>query len=233
MEKKRRIVAVIPCFNVEATLEKVIDGIKDIVDDIVVVNDGSTDNTKRVAEEKKVKVVEHEKNMGLGYALRTGFREAMKDNFDAVITIDGDGQHGIEDIRKVVEEYRSGNYSVIIGSRLKLKSEWKNFPKERLAGNLLMTFLTNLACGIKVTTDSQSGLRLIEREVLEKLELRSKRMEISSEIILEIRRNNFPIHEVPIKAIYREEKSNYKVVLDSLRILFLVITHPLRALFKG
>jgi len=224
MEEKRRVLAVIPSYNVEKTIGNVLEGIKNIVDGIIVVNDGSSDSTRKIAEDRKVKIVDHFKNMGLGFALRTGFKEAIDSDFDAVITIDGDGQHGIEDIANIVKIYKEKGIPVIIGSRLKNKEEWKNFPKARLLGNLIMTFLTNLACGRKVTTDSQSGLRLIEREVLKKMELKSKRMEISSEIILEIHRNKFPIFEVPIKAIYKEEKSNYRVILDSLRILFLIIS---------
>jgi len=224
MEEKRRVLAVIPSYNVEKTIGNVLEGIKNIVDGIIVVNDGSSDSTRKIAEDRKVKIVDHFKNMGLGFALRTGFKEAIDSGFDAVITIDGDGQHGIEDIANIVKIYKEKGIPVIIGSRLKNKEEWKNFPKARLLGNLIMTFLTNLACGRKVTTDSQSGLMLIEREVLKKMELKSKRMEISSEIILEIHRNKFPIFEVPIKAIYKEEKSNYRVILDSLRILFLIIS---------
>jgi glycosyltransferase involved in cell wall biosynthesis len=224
MEKERKVLAIIPSYNVERTIGNVLDGIKDIVDGVIVVNDGSYDRTRQIAEDKKVRILDHSKNMGLGFALRTGFKEAIDSDFDAVITIDGDGQHGIEDIANIVKIYKEKGIPVIIGSRLKNKEEWKNFPKARLLGNLIMTFLTNLACGRKVTTDSQSGLRLIEREVLKKMELKSKRMEISSEIILEIHRNKFPIFEVPIKAIYKEEKSNYRVILDSLRILFLIIS---------
>ncbi len=225
MEKERRVLAVIPSYNVEKTIGNVLEGIKNIVDGIIVVNDGSSDSTRKIAEDRKVKIVDHFRNMGLGFALRTGFKEAIDSDFDAVITIDGDGQHGIEDIANIVKIYKEKGIPVIIGSRLKNKKEWKNFPKARLIGNLIMTFLTNLACGRKVTTDSQSGLRLIEKEVLKMLRLKSKRMEISSEIILEINRNKFPVFEVPIKAIYREEKSNYKVILDSLRILILIINY--------
>lgn len=232
MEKEKRVVAVIPSFNVERTLGDVIDGIKNIVDEIIVVNDGSSDSTRRVAEDRRVKIVDHGKNMGLGFALRTGFREALKENFDAVITIDGDGQHGIEDISNIVQLYRKKRIPVIIGSRLKNKEGWKDFPKARLIGNLLMTFLTNAACRKKVTTDSQSGLRLIEREVLKRLNLKSKSMEISSEIILEINRNGFQILEVPIKAIYKEERSNYKIIWDSLRILVLIISYLFKAFFR-
>ncbi len=233
MEKERKIVAIIPSYNVEATLGNVIDEIRNIVSEIIVINDGSSDNTRKIAEEKGVRVIEHSKNMGLGSALRTGFEEALKHDFDAVITIDGDGQHEGEDIKKIVEYYKKNNCPVIIGSRLKNRKEWENFPKLRLMGNLIMTFLTNLSCGKKATTDSQSGLRLIERGVLKKLNLKSKRMEISSELILEINRNRYSISELPIKAIYRKEKSNYKVVLDSLRILSLVITHFFRKIFMS
>lgn len=232
MGKEKRVIAVIPSFNVEKTLGSVIEGIKNIVDEIIVVNDGSSDSTRKVAEDRKVKIVDHERNMGLGFALRTGFKEALKEDFDAVITIDGDGQHGLEDISNVVHIYRKEGFPVIIGSRLKNREEWRNFPKARLIGNLLMTFLTNFACGKKVTTDSQSGLRLIEKEVLEKLNLKSKSMEVSSEIILEINRNRYQIYEVPIKAIYKEEKSNYRIVWDSLRILILIINYLFKSLFQ-
>ncbi|MEW6455911.1 MAG: glycosyltransferase family 2 protein [Acidobacteriota bacterium] len=222
MKKEPRIIAIIPSFNVESTLGSVVENVKKLVDEIIVVNDGSVDRTRKIAEGYDVDIVDHLKNMGLGYALRMGFEEAMKKDFDAVITIDGDGQHTIEDIKEIIEVYKKERNSVILGSRLKNKAEWKNFPRARLIGNLLMTFLTNLACQRKITTDSQSGLRVIERNVLEKIRLKSKRMEIASEIVMEAHKRGFKIHEIPIKAIYRGEKSNYSVIFDTLRIFFVI-----------
>lgn len=218
-----KTVAVIPAYNAENTIGQIIENTKKYVDEVTIVNDGSRDNTPKIAKEHGATVYNHRKNMGLGFALRTGFREALKKNFDIVITLDADGQHDPEDIEKLINRLHENNVDVIIGSRLIDKSQWSNFPKHRLIGNILLTSLTNFAVQKKITTDSQSGYRILKKEVLEKIHLTGKTMEIASEIIYETAKNNFKIDEVSIKATYDKEISNIKIFRDISRIIKLLI----------
>lgn len=218
-----RTAVIIPAYNVENNAVNVIRMAKKFADEVIVVNDGSRDKTANILKKLGVRVLTHEVNKGLGCALRTGFEQAVKGGFDIVITLDSDGQHDPCDIKKLVERLCENQVDVIIGSRLLNRGEWRNFPKHRLYGNLILTFLTNLALGSKVTTDSQSGYRALKKKVLDRVNLEGERMEIASEIILEVAKNNFKIDEVPIKATYDKEISNVRALRDVARIIFMLL----------
>lgn len=218
-----KTVAVIPAYNVEDTVEEVVKTAKKFVDDVIVVNDGSRDKTAEILAELGVRILTHKTNKGLGCALRTGFEDVVQNGFDVVVTLDSDGQHDPCDIKKLVKRLHENKADAIIGSRLLNKDERKNFPRHRLLGNLILTYLTNLASGSKVTTDSQSGCRVIKRRVLEQINLEGERMEIASEIIFEVARNNFTLDEIPIKVTYDKEISNVRAFGDIYRILKILL----------
>jgi len=218
-ENEVRVAAVIPAYNVENTIAKVVSQTKKFVDEVIAINDGSKDGTFKILRKLGVTVINHPKNKGLGCALRDGFKEALKKGFDIIVTLDSDGQHNPEDIERLVTRLKKNQADVVIGSRLLDQKEWSNFPKTRLYGNRLMTLFTNLICHKKVTTDSQGGYRAFKREALKKLELKAERMEISSEIIFEVAKNNLRLKEIPIKATYDREISNVKAFRDIYRIL--------------
>lgn len=218
-----RVAAVIPAYNVQNTVRKVVIQAKELVDDIFVVDDGSKDNTHQLLQNLDVRIINHKKNQGLGSALRSGFDIVMRENFDIVVTLDSDGQHDAFDIKRLVDKLIIDDVDAVIGSRLLEKSQWKYFPKHRLLGNIVLTFLTNLAAGRKVTTDSQSGFRAIRIESLKKLNLTTKKMAISSEIVFELVRNDLKISDVSTKATYDKEISNVKAVSDISGILWLLL----------
>lgn len=218
-----KIAAVIPAYNVEDTVKRVVEGIRDLVDEVIVVNDASHDHTYGILKKLNVTVLNHRQNTGLGGALRDGFEEALRRNFDIVITLDSDGQHDPHDVARLLKRLHDNKVDLIIGSRLLEKNGWRNFPKHRLHGNRILTYLTNLIIGRKATTDSQSGYRVLKREVLEKVELTGQRMEIASEIVYEAATKGFRIDEVPIKPTYETEKSNVQLIRDTLRILWMLV----------
>lgn len=218
-----RIVAVIPAYNAEMKLGGVIHGLRDRVDCVVVVNDGSTDATATVAAAAGAVVVEHALNRGLGCALRTGFDAALAHGADIVVTLDADGQHSPEDIGRVVSRLIANHCEVVIGSRLTNTSQWPKFPPLRLLGNLVLTVLTNAAAGAHLTTDSQSGYRAFTREALSQLDLHATHMAISSEIVLECARTHSRIAEVPIEATYEDEISAQRLLADPVSIIALVL----------
>lgn len=166
--------------------------------DIVVVNDGSTDNTQEIAESQNAKVINHLLNRGLGGALKTIFAYAKANKYDMLVTFDADGQHDAKDIVKLIDPIIKGKSDVVIGTR------WKNSksaPFSRLVINQLANIITYLLFGIR-TTDSQSGLRAFSKEAIQVIHLETDGMEVSSEFFREIYRNKLRFVEVPIDVIY-------------------------------
>ena len=207
-----------------------IDDALKITDKIIVVDDASSDRTGKVASFKGAKVYSHLINLGLGGALKTGFAAVLKNTggevrpkvglrpwvgeTEIVVTMDADGQHEIDDVLRVIEPLEKEEVQVVIGSRLALLNSAKRNPAKagyligsmppfRLLFNHLANLVTFFFYGLMVS-DSQSGLRAFRREALEKIKLKSLHMEVSSEIIGEIKRNNLTFKEVPIKAIYTD-----------------------------
>jgi len=168
--------------------------------DVVVVNDGSGDNTQFEAERAGFSTVNHAINRGLGAAIKTGIEYAKEKKADIMVTFDGDGQHDPSDIEKIIWPVFQKKADLVIGSRFK-KS--KNVPLDRFFLNWFANFITLLLYGV-VTTDSQSGLRTFSQKALNVVDFKGERMDFSSEILLEAKRNNLKIAEVPIKAIYTE-----------------------------
>ena len=168
--------------------------------DVVVVNDGSGDNTQFEAERAGFSTVNHAINRGLGAAIKTGIEYAKEKKADIMVTFDGDGQHDPSDIEKIIWPVFQKKADLVIGSRFK-KS--KNVPLDRFFLNWFANFITLLLYGV-VTTDSQSGLRAFSQKALDVVDFKGERMDFSSEILLEAKRNNLKKAEVPIKAIYTE-----------------------------
>ncbi len=199
MEPRIRII--IPAYNEEKTLGSVIDGLRrGGYDDIVVVDDGSKDRTAAVAKQKKVYLLSHVVNRGLGGALCTGIMAAVEEGCNIIVTFDADGQHDVRDIKKVILPIMKKEVDVVIGSRM-INSD--GMPLIRRIGNRLINIVTYVLFGVYVT-DSQSGLRAFSLSAAKKLDLKTNRMEVSSEIIKEIGRNKLRFKEVPIRAIYTE-----------------------------
>ena len=219
-----KIAVIVPAYNCEKTIQKVIADLNNhFVDKILVIDDGSRDKTAELARQMNTHTISHARNRGLGYALRTGFRAALRQKYDLILTFDGDGQHLASDIKKVKRAFeRNPSADVVIGSRLKDRKHWSKFPRHRRWGNYFLTVLTNMAAGRKVTTDSQSGYRAIKREALQKMNLTSHRMAISSEIIIEASYKKLKIAEVAVIPTYGEEISNYRLLRDTLRIIQLI-----------
>lgn len=166
---------------------------------VVVIDDGSLDHTRRLARKEKVPVVSHVVNRGLGAALGTGFAYAVQNGFETVVTFDADGQHKARDISKLLPHIRSRRADVVIGSRFLRKN--KQMPIDRKTMNYLSNILTFLLYGVW-TTDSQSGLRVFNKKALFCIKIKTQRMEVSSEFFKEIKRSQLKFVEVPMTTIY-------------------------------
>jgi glycosyltransferase involved in cell wall biosynthesis len=200
---------IIPAHNEEPVIGSTIAGVQaqlkepplvDLASEVVVVDDGSRDHTAQVAEQYGVIVTRHPTNRGLGAALGTGFQAAQQLQATLVVTFDADGQHNPRDLARVLAPLLSENADLVIGSRL-LSSN--HIPVIRRCVLWTANLVTWLLFGVWVT-DSQSGLRALNRRALEQIEIHTERMEVSSEIVAEAKRLRMRIAEVPIEAIYTE-----------------------------
>ena len=200
-----RLLIIIPAYNeasmisyVIKSLPKKIIGISQI--DILVIDDGSGDNTGAVAKQYKVILLRHLLNRGLGAALGTGFAYALKFNYDYAVTFDADGQHNPKDLIKIVKALIKKRADVVIGSRLISIS---SMPWQRKLINQISNILTYMLFNIQ-TTDSQSGLRGFSRKALTQVKIKSQKMEVSSEIFKEISRLKLYKIEIPVESVYSD-----------------------------
>ena len=227
---KDDVYVVVPAYNEEEMIGNTLKKLKDEgYRNIIVVDDGSRDNTYNIAKEEGVIVCRHVINRGLGGALGTGIKCALLYNPKVIITFDADGQHDPKDIEKVAKPILEDNYDVVIGSRLMDKNEVKNMPKIKRIGNWGLNLLTYLMGGHFIT-DSQSGLRAFSNKSAKIIieQLKSNKYEVSSEFVVLIKRNNLKFKEIPIKTIYTDySMARGTNVITGFKILIKLITHKL------
>ncbi|MBQ6511792.1 glycosyltransferase family 2 protein [Methanobrevibacter sp.] len=229
-DSKDEIFVVVPAYNEEKTVSQIIEGIANEGYNVVLVNDGSSDNTLNLAIESKTKypnqifIVSHVINRGLGAALKTGMETAIRKDAKYILTFDADGQHAIEDIVKVAKPLQEGKADACIGAR-----PLKDMPISKSFANFVMNFLTLIFYGRNVR-DSQSGLRAFTADAASQINIVSSGYAVSSEFIKEISDKNFRLEEVTITTIYTPETQHkgtdaivglkilFKMILDLFRI---------------
>jgi len=212
-----KIVIGIPAFNEEKNIAGILIKLKKISQHIIVCDDGSNDLTSEIAKELGVIVVRHEKNLGYGAAIKTIFLKAHEINADILTTFDADGQHRIEDIKKVLDPIENNVADVVIGSRFLNNNQ--NIPKYRKVGIKAITELTNIAGGTKIT-DSQSGFRAYSKKILENIKPTESGMGISTEILIKTQKAGFKIVEVPIIILYEGDTSTHNPVSHGSSVIF-------------
>ena len=226
-----KIIVGIPAFNEEKNIAAIITKLADITDTIIVCNDGSSDLTSDIAEKMGAFVINHEKNLGYGAAIRSIFLKAKELDGDILVTFDADGQHRIEDVEKVTKPIIDQEVDLVIGSRFLDESE-KEVPQYRKVGIKVITKITNASIK-KQLTDSQSGFRAYSKKVLAELNPSELGMGISTEILIKASSKNFRITEVPIKILYAGDTSTHNpvshgssVILSTIK--YTSIEHPLK-----
>lgn len=216
------ILIIVPAYNEESKIAVLLDRIAKFhsLKNLLVVDDGSTDNTSSVAKKHGAHVITHSKNCGKGAALKTGFKHAIKSEYDAVITLDADLQHKPEEIPKFILFYKENTSDIIIGTR---DASLSNMPFMRLMVNHTTSLATSLLSGVRIR-DSQSGFRLIDRKVLESVGLKTSRFQTETEILIRAAILNFTIDEIEIDTLYfKDVKSHINPITDTLRSLNLFI----------
>lgn len=199
---------IIPVFNEEKVIRDVVlklpKKIGQVRLDKILINDCSSDQTLKEALKTDATILSHIINRGAGAATRTGIEWARDKNYDLAITFDGDGQHNPNDLKKVIEPIVKKKADVVIGSRLKSKQK---MPTDRLIINWLANLYTLLLYGI-FSTDTQSGLRSFSKKAIEKINFKGEKYDFSSEILLEAKKNNLKVAEVPSSVIYTDYSRN-------------------------
>lgn len=194
---------VVPAFNEEAVIQDVLKNIPKVINShsltVVVINDGSTDNTLKVVTKCKAKVVSHPINRGLGAALGTGFEYARLKKFDFLITLDGDGQHDPKEISKIINPIIKKQADFVIGTRFLQKG----MPITRRVLTFFATLATFIFTGLW-TTDSQSGYRAFSKRAIKDIFIEVDRMEVATNFFEQARTKKLVVKEVPIKPIYTQ-----------------------------
>ena len=213
---------IIPTYNNDKTLERVITGVLNYTKNIIIVNDGSTDTTTKILQKyTELEQIQIPKNKGKGNALRVGFKRASSLNYDYAITIDSDGQHFPEDISVFIEALESSENKdlLLIGAR---NMNQESVPKKSSFGNKFSNFWFWFETGIKLQ-DTQSGYRLYSLNTLKNLNFYSTKFEFEIEVIVKAAWNNVVVKNIPIKVLYDETErvSHFRPFKDFTRISIL------------
>ncbi|MES9942065.1 MAG: glycosyltransferase family 2 protein [Candidatus Thiodiazotropha sp. 6PLUC2] len=224
-----RTAVVIPVYNESATIREVVSAALKQTDDVIVVDDGSVDETHKQLDDLNVHIVRHEQNQGKATALQSGFEQAVKLKVDAVITLDGDGQHSPGEIPNLIQAAQENPRCIIIAARLKQRH---NAPKLRLFANQFADFWVSWASGYPVT-DSQSGFRLYPLALLQEVHIntsKEKGFVFESEIVIEAASHSFYSVSVPVESIYHagRRQSHYKPWTDTWRIVRMIAWRLIR-----
>jgi len=190
--------------------------------DVVVVDDGSSDGTAAEARAAGAIVVPHERNMGKGVALKTGFQHVMQAGYACVVTMDGDGQHAPEDLPGFLEAYRRSGARVVVGNRM---ADPKTMPLVRRLTNRFMSGLLSRRMGQHVP-DTQNGYRLYGRDVLPiLLATVSEGFAAESEVLLDLAEAGESMASAPTRIIYGDERSKIRPVRDTIKFFSMLRHH--------
>lgn len=236
----KRVAIILPAFNEAKVLEKVVKDITKALSgagsgrafqfEVVVVDDGSVDETSQVAKRSGATLIRHLLNTGSGGATATGLSYAERQGFDLAATIDADGQHNPADLLRGIEIMLAKDApGLLIGSRL-INSN--GMSKVKILGNRGISLITGIIFGVTVT-DSQSGLRIFSKKALGALKWRTNGYEFCSEMLWRAKQQHLQIKEYPIQAIYTEySTSKGQNSWNGVNIVFSLLRQRIVELFS-
>jgi glycosyltransferase involved in cell wall biosynthesis len=213
MNLSGRCAVVVPCLNEARAIDDIVRAVLEHLRQIVVVDDGSSDETAEIARQAGATVLLHEHSLGKGVALRTGFDWAQEQGFSWALAMDGDGQHTASDIPGFLKEAESGGAEMIIGNRL---GDAKAMPGVRRWVNRWMSRRLSSFCGIEIP-DSQCGFRMIHLDSWKTLTFSARRFEVESELLVRFAAAGFRIRSVPVQTRYGAETSKIHPIRDTIR----------------
>jgi glycosyltransferase involved in cell wall biosynthesis len=225
----KRVGVVVPAYDEEALIGATVEGIPQLVDRIIVVDDGSSDATSERARslgDPRVEVISHERRSGVGAATITGYRRALADGLDVVVVMNGDNQMDPEDLPTLVAPVARGELDYSKANRLATGQAWQLIPKTRFFGNAVLSMLTKVASGYWHVADSQSGYTVISREMLERLDLDHvyTNYGFPNDMLVHLNVWNARVRDFPSRPIYGVgERSNMRYRHVVPRIAWLLV----------
>ena len=222
------IVAIIPAYNEEKALADVVGKTLEHVDEVIVVDDGSSDKTSEVAIGAGARVIKHSVNLGKGEALKSGFKAIGDDSI--IITIDGDGQHNPSEIPALVRPIVEDGADLVNGSRY-MNGPEENTPTYRRVGQKVLDIATNISAGTKVT-DSQSGFRAFSPQSKNVFRFKDTGFGIESEMLVDAAESGLKIVEIPITVRYDLDGSTKDPITHGVGVLFNVAKDKVLRTFK-
>ena len=231
MYRDKTIAAVVPAYNEEKLIGKVLRSMPVFVDHVVVVDDASRDRTGEVArayqkEDSRVVYIRHPRNEGVGGAIVTGYKWARDNGIDLTVVMAGDAQMDPKDLPRLLDPVAKGEVDYAKGNRLFTGKAWRVIPKSRYLGNAGLSFLTKIASGYWHIADSQSGYTAVTLEVLRTIDLDSiyKRYGMPNDFLVKLNVYHFRARDVPVQPVYGiGEKSNMKVYRVVFTLSFLLL----------
>jgi glycosyltransferase involved in cell wall biosynthesis len=225
MYKGKTIAVVVPAYNVASHIVQVLKTIPDFVDQTIVVDDCGSDATSRILAQISdpcITIVRHETNQGVGGAMVTGFKRALKDSAQIIVKMDGDGQMDATYVSALLDPLIEEGYSYAKGNRFLDNTRLKEMPTHRLIGNYGLTFLTKLASGYWHVFDPQNGFLAVKAEALKLIDLDhlAKRYFFENDMLVHLNVFGFRVKDVPIPARYGDERS-------SMSIFEVLVTFPI------
>ena len=217
MIRAHKIGVIVPAYNEESLIGKTLKGIPLEVDRIVVIDDGSTDNTRAVLAENvdpRILVIQHAQNQGLGQALATGYRHALAESsIDIWVVMAGDNQMDPHDLPKLVGPIIDRRAMYVKGNRLFYPSVWRIMPTHRYIGNAVLTLLTKFATGYFHLLDPQCGYTAIHRDAIQFLNLDHphKGYGYNASLLMQLNIYNVPVVDVPVRPVYGEAISKIRL----------------------
>jgi len=214
-----RVVAVVPAFNEAGTVDRVIAGLRDVVDHVLVVDDGSMDATAAVARSAGAEVIEHGGNRGKGHAIRTGIAALAKGSFTHVLLLDADMQHLPSEAPRLLEAAARTGADVVLGER---QFDRASMPASRYQANRVGSRALSWFVGTQFQ-DTQCGYRLVRLTALEGITLHARGYEIETEMLVKLARRGARMTTVPVTAVYAGQPSKLRPVRDTTKTCFLAV----------
>ena len=219
---KEKTIVIIPSYNEGRTIGAIVKEIIAMGLQVLIVDDGSKDNTRKEALEHGGMVIKNKVNSGKGKSIRVGLDYVTsKTKYNWAVLMDGDGQHHPEDIPIMMESAVKEDADMVLGDRM---AYTKNMPLIRLLTNMFTSFIISCLCRVKVK-DSQCGFRMIRVHAFRKITLISDRYDIESEMIIEAAKKGLKIISSPVRTIYGDESSQINPAKDSVRFIKLIMSY--------
>ncbi len=223
---------IIPAYNEEKSIKQVVDNLENYANDYdyIIINDGSTDNTQKVCKENNLKYISLPQNLGIGGAMQTGYKYAKENDYDIAIQIDGDGQHDVTYLDKLVEQLENGS-DMCIGSRYIDKQGFQSSAMRRFGKNVL-SFWMRILCGKKIT-DPTSGFRACNKKIIGIFAKDYPYDYPEPETIIKLIKNRYVVTEIPVIMKQREMGKSSITPIKSIKYMIKVLISMTFARLEG